>query len=600
MLLSYDTETTGLARNRHAMFSYSTCTEDGKSSVYRLDGNALRQVVHLQELRKLWTDTSITKVMHNAHFDIGFTMRKLGMTLAEIRRQPIHDTSLMSRVLQNNHPNHRLKQLCKELFSFPVDDEQRIKPYLKNESNYSFCPESVFNLYQHRDAQRTMLLFHYFWPLLQANKDYLDIYNSELAVIYPTIAMEDRGVMIRRSACISLIQELESNIQTVTEQIEDDLGEHLRPGQDAYRYAFYKKIGIDYTSVTKTNTGKPKLSKEEVLALRESQPCEFIEHHLQYSSWTHGVAIIRSYLDLADSNDCLHPTINTCQATTGRQSCEDPNLQNVAKSRVQLNPYPVTARRCFRPRPGYVNFHLDYSGIEMRLLIHYSGDQELVDIANTPGGDVHLPATQIFFDWDADGVYTGAYTDQLDKTIKKMFRDAAKNCNFAKPYGAAVEKMAATTNLPLEEMRVKNALYEKRFPHLSHLNYKVSKEVRSQGFVWSAFGAKLYIPKEFAYIGLNYLIQRTAAEILKRSEPAVADWLEEQTSNEMQCLLPVHDELIIECPRKRLWDAHRVLQGCRERMVDFPGRFKVPLDVEADIATLDWDNKYKYSLINTK
>jgi DNA polymerase I-like protein with 3'-5' exonuclease and polymerase domains len=72
--------------------------------------------------------------------------------------------------------------------------------------------------------------------------------------------------------------------------------------------------------------------------------------------------------------------------------------------------------------------------------------------------------------------------------------------------------------------------------------------------------------------------------------------LEKLTGGEMQVILPVHDELIIECPRKRLADAGEVLCKVREEMVTFPGRFNVPLDVEAEVATTDWEHKESYPL----
>ena len=587
MILTYDTETTGLDRRRDKMFAFSTCTEQGKAVASRLDGNPVRVVKNKYELKRIWQDISIVKIMHNAKFDLGFTKEYLGISLQDLAKHPIHDTSLMSRVLQNEHRTHALKDLTYELFGYPRDDETRAKKYLTTTSNMQDCPEEVFNEYQTRDAIRTMLLYKKFLPDIACVQNYEEIYQSELDVIIPTMSMEDRGVMINRSACQKLIDKLHADIKDVAGKIAYELGQNVRPGQEAYRFVFFKYLNIPLKKVPKTPSGLPLLKKEEILnKYRITHPCPLIEWHLMYSSWVHGVAIIESYLELADKNDILHPNINTCQAVTARQSSDNPNLQNVSKEKVLLNPYPVNSRGCFRPKPDHVNFHLDYSGIEMRLLIHYAGDKELVDIANTPGGDVHLPATLIFF----------PEYPTCDPKRQKELRNAAKNCNFAKPYGAEVEKMADTLNLSLSETLKKNAEYELRFPNLSSLNKQVAREVRECGITWTTFGRRLAVEKEFAYIGLNYKIQGTAAEMLKRAEPKVYQCLEESTSGEMGMIMPIHDELIIECPRKRLKDAKSVLQEVARRMVSFPGKFKVPFEVEVDVAPYDWSRKLKYSL----
>lgn len=575
--IAYDTETTALSRWKGSMFAYSTCSSQGVIGVRRLDGSALRINQSRRILEELWADQTTAKVMHNAKFDLGHTERYLGKRL---RNNPIHDTMLMSHILQNHHHGHALKDLAWELAGVPKDDEAAIKVFTRGGGSYQAVPEHLMTEYQKRDAERCMLLFLFFWPQIKENKDYLDCYQNEVALLGTTLDMEDRGVMVAPDRCKKLIAKLERDLQGTLRRFNELTGDTFLPSQPEHLSRFlYQTLKLPILGETKT--GRPSTSKETLAELRKQHPHEALDLIAQYRSWTRGISMLTSYLDMADEEFVIHPNIKTCQAITGRESCSEPNLQNVEKSEALLNPYPVPAREVFRPRPGYVNFHIDYSGIEMRLLIHYSGDQILVDIAKADG-DVHLPAAKIFF---------GRRFEEADPAGKKVLRSASKNANFAIAYGAQPAKVATTLGLSPGEGVARFNEYRKTFPKLCSLMRTITRQVMDNGRVITAFGRSIHVPKEMAYIGTNYLIQSTAAEILKRGQVRVHEFLQKETGGDLKILLPIHDELIIECPRKRLKDAKEIITKVSELMVSFPGRFRVPLGVEVQVATVDWAHK---------
>jgi DNA polymerase I len=580
-VISYDTETTSLNRRAGDVFSFSTCDYDGKSKVFRLDGSHLRQVQGRLALGKLWGDEGrgIAKVMHNAKFDLGFTEKLLGKKLTE---HPFHDTMLMSHVLQNHHPGHGLKELCWELGGIPKDDEDAIKVYTRGGRSYQNVPEELMEKYQHRDAQRAMLLYRFFWPKLSAHKDWLEVYQNERDVIPVTLAMENRGVMLHVQRCKALIAKLEGDTRSVLDQIEAETGERFSPSSDKFRWYLYQKLRLPI--LQKTKSGIPSTDKEVLMELRKQHPLKIIDLALMYRSWSRGVSMLQSYLELADGEGVLHPNIRTCAAITGRESCSEPNLQNVEKTGVLLNPYPVPARTIFRPRPGYVNFHIDYSGQEMRLLVHYSGDEILVDTIRR-GGDVHMPATLIFW---------GEMFKSLSKEEQKTKRTASKNTNFCISYGGAIAQAASTLGMDSTTFVARYRLYKATFPRLVTLMGEIVRQVKSCGYITTAFGRRLHVPKDQAYMGTNYLIQGTGAEMLKRAQVRVHQYLESATGGELKLLLPIHDELIIECPRARLKDAQDILRNVCQVMTDFGGRFKVPMGAEVSIATVDWAHKQDF------
>ncbi len=590
---AYDTETTGLDKYGDCeMFGFSTCSFDGETEVQRVDGSALRQHKGRKRVEMIWDDRrrKVAKAMHNAKFDLTFTERYLDRPLAE--EHQFHDTIIQSHILQNHHPNHRLKQVCWELCEYPTDDEAAIKPYLGGGNTYQDVPEHLMTQYQHRDAERAMLLHRTFYPKIQENSEWMEIYQTEMDLIRATIQMEKRGVMLDPQKCEKLIKQLQIDVREVKQEFarvsKDVCGVKLDLSKvDQLRYFIFKGLKLPVLELTETKLASTK--KEVLLELRERFPHPALELIMKYRSWSRGATMIAGYMDKAGSDYIIHPDINTCKAVTSRESCSNPNLHNVEKTGVLLNPYPVASRTVFRPRPGFVNFHIDYSGIELRLLVHYSDDKRMIEEINRPGGDVHALAASVFY---------GRRFTRLHKEdpMWTTLRNAAKNANFAIPYGAAAFKVAATLGIPIKDGMRAFEQYKDIFPGLCGLTQKIIEEVNEYGYVKTAFGRRLFVPRDLAYTGTNYKVQGTAAGVIKRAQNRVHRYIiDNGLTGDLNLLLPVHDEIIGELRRTLLKDLPEIFRDIRKLMIDFP-QFKVPLDVELEIATVDWAHKTKIEI----
>lgn len=576
--IAFDTETTGLRLHHSAhMFAFSECGWGGVTSVHRFDRSRPRYTKADVRLRELCSGEN-TLVMHNAKFDMTAAGKHLGMFVPDHTK--FHDTYLQSHMLQNDHLTHRLKDLAWELARIPKDDEAEVKAIVRDGGDYSMVPEELMEKYQRRDAYRCMVLHRFFFPQIRANRQMLDVYQNELDLVPVTMRMESRGIMLDRARCTAMHHELRQKAFDAVDELEALCGRRVNPKSGPQvEWLLYKYLGRAQTAFTSKGNGKT--DKHVILAMREEDPHPALDLVMQYRSYMTGSQMMLSYLEAADEDGILHPSINTCQAVTGRESCSDPNLQNVQKDQALLNPFPVPARRVFRPRPGYVNIHIDYSGIELRLLVHYSRDAKLIKILNE-GGDPHGAAALVF--------YGDEYRQALGTSYGSVLRGAAKNANFAIPYGASAVKVAKTLGKSIDYGRQRFALYKQEFPGLVGLTPRIMEVVRDQGHVVTLFGRKLRVSKEKAYSGTNYLIQGTAADILKRAQVRVSRVLDEATSGECQILLPIHDEVVIEWPRTRLRDLNDVLRRVRQVMIDFP-MFDVPLEIECSMATRDWANK---------
>jgi len=589
-VIAYDTETTGLNVHRDEVFAYSICEADSSAAtvypeVYRLDGSAVRRYTSRVKLEDIWKEGKAPKVMHKSKFDLPMTERVLGRSLKE---QPFHDTMIQSHLIRSNHPSHALKDLAWELAGIPKDDEDAIKKFLKGKKgdrNYSMVPEPIMTEYQERDALRTILLHHFFYPQIKSDPKMLEVYNNELDLIRTSIDIERRGMMLNPQRCHTLINSTERAALGVLDDIEQYAGRRINPDSpNDLHWLLFQKAGLPITRYTKT--GKPCTEKEVLFDLRREFGHHVIESVLKFRSWSKAVTTMRSYLKLMDADHIIHPTLNTCEADTGRESCSNPNLQNVPKMGVLLNPYAVPVRSLFMPRPGHVIFYIDFSGIEFRLAVYYSRDQTLINLVRS-GGDPHALAAEIFFG--------DQFRNERDPAIKKTMRNAAKNMNFAIIYGAGVATIAAGLNLPVSVVMARYQEYKRRLPGLAALSERMTKLAQAQGYVETVFGRRLYVPRGQAFVATNYLIQGTAADILKRAQVRVDKYLKAATGGEVAILLPIHDELVIEYPRKRMADVQEVLRSSVELMQDFP-EIDVPLDAEMQVAAANWESKSPFKL----
>jgi DNA polymerase-1 len=492
-----------------------------------------------------------------------------------------HDTYLISKVIRNDHPSHALKQLTWELGRFPRDDEGKISAYSKG--GYQNVPREIMDVYQERDAQRCALLFRLWYPMLQKKPDWLYAYEVEKDLVTTTLNIEDRGVHIDTKRTAKLIKRLRRKLGDTLDEVEKITGDRLKPGTHSFRFALLERLMKSGARPELTPTGLLKTERSYLMDLRRRCKDPLLDLHVRYTSWEHALSILNGYL-LLQKDGILHPTIRTCQAITGRQSCSEPNLQNVEKESSITNPYQVGARSLFTPEEGYVYLFADYSGQEVRLLVHYSGEEKLRKIIFS-GGDVHRPACLVF--------YGDAYkrAEAMGKKHLKPLRDACKNASFALYYGAGREQVAECLGMSLDEYGGKHQAIRNVLPRISTFGYRVGAEVKDKGYVTTAWGRRLYVSRHESYRGANYLIQGTAAFQLKLAEIRLERLFQKETSGEAGIVLPIHDELMIRCPKKRLGDMLPILKKASELMVDFGDVFSVPFSTEWGITNTTWAEK---------
>jgi DNA polymerase-1 len=576
--IAYDTETTGLNRHDGAeMFSYSTCTADWKTDVRRLDGKAPSTPKAARfRLEQLWGERGRqrwSKVMHNSRFDIGMTQDYLGRSL---RGHDTHETMALSHLFQNTHPTHALDQLAWELFGYPKDQDRLIDKYKHSEYGLRDCPPELLPPYQVADAERTMGLFAFWYPKMIAN-GWQEIYDMERRLAWTTLALHDRGIMIDVARCRQLQEWCRDEAQRAREDFQAIVGEMVNPNSSKQlQYILFEKMG--FPVLKRTKTGQPSTDADTLQRLQEMNDHPILDAILRHRAYGGGETALMNYEFHAGSDNVIHTNIHPYKDRTSREASSQPNLQNVGKAKAIRARYPIPAREAFVPKPGFVNFHIDYSGIEWRLAVHGSGDERMKQMIRD-GDDSHAVGAAIFF---------GEQWRQAHPKDRKPMRDVMKNANYRMIYGGGnIKGMAATLGLPESRVAAKLPEYKEHYRGVMDLVSRYSEDVRGRGYIETEFGRRLHVSRSKPYKGANYWDQGTAAGILKRAQNRVDQYLIDGTGGEAGIILPVHDELIIEWPRDRIEEAPACLREIREMMIDFP-QITVPLEVDVEVSERNW------------
>jgi len=307
----------------------------------------------------------------------------------------------------------------------------------------------------------------------------------------------------------------------------------------------------------------------EALYVRTEHP--FLAHLLRHRDQIRLRQSVDGLIKAIAPDGRIHTTFVQTAAGTGRLSSQDPNLQNI----------PVRTAAGRRIRGAFVVGNAyealmttDYSQIEMRIMAHASGDQELID-AFASGEDFHSRmAARVF------GTQTDAVTPEQRARIKAM--------NYGLAYGLSAFGLSQQLHIEVSEARALMDEYFERFGHVREYLTSIVAQARKTGYTETILGRRRYLPdltssnrqrREMAErAALNAPIQGSAADIIKIAMLDV-DAALAAGNLKSRMLLQVHDELILEiAPGER--EAVEAL--VREKMghaVDLA----VPLDVSIGV-----------------
>ena len=375
--------------------------------------------------------------------------------------------------------------------------------------------------------------------------------------------MEHRGFLADREALRQFGESLVGRIDELQRAVWDAAGEEFNLNSPKQLGAIlFEKLGLPGGKKTKTgwSTNADTLEKlryapivRDVLEYRELTKLK--------STYADGL------LKVIGPDGRIHTNFQMTVTATGRLSSTEPNLQNIPVRR-ELG---AELRRMFTAGEGCVLIDADYSQIELRLLAHISGDENM-RAAFLSGEDVHrVTASQVF------GI------PLQDVTAEERRR--AKAVNFGIVYGISAFSLSQDIGVTVAEARAYMDAYLERFHGVREYQKAIVEQAKADGYVSTLFGRRRYLPelkgnftmRSFGErVALNMPIQGTAADVIKLAMVHVEKRLRDE-GLAARLILQVHDELIVECPEDEKERAAALLQEEMENAV----HYSVPLLAEA-------------------
>lgn len=393
------------------------------------------------------------------------------------------------------------------------------------------------------------------------------LYEEIELPLCPVLAeMEHSGFLVDRAALAEFGEGLVSGIDTLQRSIwEMAGGEFNINSPKQLGEVLFEKLMLPGGKKTKTgwSTNADTLEK-----LRDKHP--IVNRVLDYRTLT---KLKSTYADgllkVIEADGRIRTSFQMTVTDTGRLSSREPNLQNIPV-RKDLG---AEIRKMFVAAPGSVLVDADYSQIELRLLAHISGDENMI-CAFQSGEDIHtVTASQVF------GVPPEAVTKQM--------RSNAKAVNFGIVYGISAWSLAQDIGVSNQEAKAYMDAYLSKYSGVREYQKRVVEQARADGFVRTVYGRRRALPelkssnfqlRAFGErVALNMPIQGAAADIIKLAMVRVHRRLKEERLA-ARLILQVHDELIVECPAE---EAARVGALLTEEM-EGAAALAVPLIAEAN------------------
>ena len=437
--------------------------------------------------KPLYESSEILKVGQNIKYDMEVLMN-YGVRLAA----PMFDTMLAHYVLQPEQ-KHNTETIAETLHQYNV-----LKPRLKETG-----VEDLF-------------------------------YNIEMPLVPVLAEMEMTGVRLDTDALAETSKVLTERMHQIEQNIYGLAGHE-------FNIASPKQVGeVLFGEMKivekpkKTKTGQYVTSEEVLQQLRSKAP--IVDHILEHRGLK---KLLGTYVDalpklINPRTGHIHTTFNQAVTATGRLSSSNPNLQNI----------PVRGedgkeiRKCFIPEPGQLFFSADYSQIELRVMAHLSGDENMIE-AFREGYDIHAATAARIYKEDIN-------------SVSRDQRTKAKRANFGIIYGITVFGLAERLDISRDEAKQLIEGYFNTFPGVHAYMEKAKETAREHGYAETFFHRRRYLPditshnatvRNFAERNaINAPIQGSAADIIKIAMVRIYERFKREGIRS-KMILQVHDEL---------------------------------------------------------
>ena len=377
--------------------------------------------------------------------------------------------------------------------------------------------------------------------------------------------MEERGVCVSVDELKVLERKYGAIIERLTEEIYALAGEMFNIASNKQLGdILFEKLALPHGKKNKTGYS---VSEDVLSALANAHP--IVSKILEYRHFAKLQSTYVTGLQPLVNRGRIHTEYNQCITMTGRLSSTNPNLQNLPARSDEAK----DIKKAFIPSDGNVLVSADYSQIELRLLAHLSGDEQLIDAFNH-GEDIHaITASQIL------GI-------PVEEVTPAQRRDA-KAVNFGIIYGISGYGLAENLSIPQYKAKEFINNYFVSHPKVRAFMDGCIKDAKERGYSLTMLGrrrnlsdlnASNYMVRSSAErMAMNTPLQGSAADIIKIAMIRVEKRLENMKS---KMILQIHDELIIDTAKDEEEEVKKILSYEMEHAM----KLSVPLIAEATSA----------------
>ena len=524
-----DTETTSTSPIEAELVGMSFSVEEKQAFYVPVPENQEEAQKIVNIFKPVFENESIMKIGQNLKYDL-MVLRKYGVTL----KGEMYDTMIAHYLIQPEL-RHNMDYMAEIYLNYKtIHIDELIGPKGKNQKSMRSLPPSQVYEYACEDADITLRLKNKLEPELEkygATKLFREI---EMPLMPVLAEIEMTGVRIDTASLKETSAILTKRMLEIEERIYEQAGEH-------FNIASPKQVGdILFGKMKiiekprKTKTGQYVTSEEVLQTLKG-------KHQIVADILAHrGLKkLLGTYIDalpklINEHTGHIHTSFNQTVTATGRLSSSDPNLQNI----------PVRGedgkeiRKAFIPEDGCLFFSADYSQIELRVMAHLSGDENMIE-AFRSGHDIHAATA------------AKIYKRTIDE-VERDQRTKAKRANFGIIYGITVFGLAERLEISRDEAKQLIEGYFESFPKVKEYMEKAKEEARQNGYVTTLFGRRRYLAdinsanatvRGFAERNaINAPIQGTAADIIKVAMIHIHNRFKAENIRS-KMILQVHDEL---------------------------------------------------------
>ncbi len=394
-------------------------------------------------------------------------------------------------------------------------------------------------------------------------------FDVEMPLVEVLATMEGAGVAVDRGQLESLLTDVDNQITEVTHRIYSLSGKEFNLNSPKQ----LSKILFDDLKIPPLKKTKRGFSTDEEVLQKLADKFPVAAYILEYR---HLNKLRSTYLlpfldEINKRGGRIHAEFNQTATQTGRLSCRAPNLQNIPIK----SDYAQKIRKIFVPtdKEGFI-LSGDYSQIELRILAHFSEEENLIS-AFKKNADIHSFTASLIF---------GVPEEKVDRRQ----REVAKRINFGIIYGMSPYGLSRELNITEEEARKFIEDYFLRYPRVKEFIDKTISFVQQKGFVRTLMGRVRYLPdinssryelREFARRqAINTPIQGSAADLIKVAMIRIfRDFQKNGFASRM--IMQVHDELVFDVAKGELDKVAEVVRTHMEESIEL----KVPVVVNLKV-----------------